>query len=201
MYPVKTLIYLFYVISNIASIISHAITYLIYNPKAEKNKFSKYPGIILLAAAVIYFGFISIKAFLISHNIAVLTEGIKSGFYVLLFLTLIVTAAFILKVTATAFIETMNKSHYYQNDILFSLRYYFTNYCKSFIGVISSNVSGSDKGAKQSRELMYYGTKCLEIIINAFGFKKHNLTNDKLIDSFLFMPDKECTLAHPKIDD
>ena len=137
-YPVKTLIYLFYVISNIASIISHAITYLIYNPKAEKNKFSKYPGIILLAAAVIYFGFISIKAFLISHNIAILTEGIKSGFYVLLFLTLIVTAAFILKVTATAFIETMNKSHYYQNDILFSLRYYFTNYCKSFIGVIAS---------------------------------------------------------------
>lgn len=200
-YPVKTLIYLFYVISNIASIISHAITYLIYNPKAEKNKFSKYPGIILLAAAVIYFGFISIKAFLISHNIAILTEGIKNGFYVLLFLILIVTAAFILKVTATAFIETMNKSHYYQNDILFSLRYYFTNYCKSFIGVIASNVSGSDKGAKQSRELMYYGTKCLEIIINAFGFKKHNLTNDKLIDSFLFMPDKECTLAHPKIDD
>ena len=145
-YPVKTLIYLFYVISNIASIISHAITYLIYNPKAEKNKFSKYPGIILLVAAVIYFGFISIKAFLISHNIAILTEGIKNGISVLLFLALIVTAAFILKVTATTFIETMNKSHYYQNDILFSLRYYFTNYCKSFIGVIASNVSGSDKG-------------------------------------------------------
>ena len=44
-YPVKTLIYLFYVISNIASIISHAITYLIYNPKAEKTNLVNIRGL------------------------------------------------------------------------------------------------------------------------------------------------------------
>ncbi len=202
-YPVKTAIYLFYILSNIIKCISNIVTFLIYNPKAkDRNILCHYPGIILLGTAFIWTIIKSITPWIKTKNSNTFLSNLSTCGFTILIMLIVVAALFILKYTTNAFIVAIRKSKYYQNDILFCFGYYIGNYFKTFTGLVASTISGNEKSKEQSIKLMEYGGKCIEVFVNAFVFSELTLNNTKLklVDSPGFTTGNDCTTAHPPID-